>query len=626
MRRCLAVVAIASITISLNVQGQTLPGAPVRPSIPTTGYPRPARPGGVIIGTVVDAASGTPVPRAVVRLSGRGLDQTRVADDKGRFYFVDVPEAELDLVAAKTGFFDGAYGKQRAGGTAVPLSMSSNRWISDVRIALFKSAAISGIVSDEVNEPVPAVRVRAWRRQFVEGREQLVPAGEAVTNDDGTYRIFDLAPGTYVMSVPTVQVTLPIESIEREFASGTPTSVLWALLNLNAATSSQDRLVLPDAKHVLAVGRTAAPPPPNRGETLAYRTEFYPAQEVPFQAIPVTVGPSEDRAGVHFQLRLVPTHSVSGVVVGPNGPVPNQLVRLLPDGVDDLGFGHEAALTVTGPDGSFTMANVPAGHYRLQARGLSSVAGASTPAPADTTGPVTVASSKTWGQVDVFVGSNNLDGVIVAVRPPATLRGRIVLESTAARNGRADPTHVSISLLPETRTIGAALTQRAARDGTFEFPDLAAESYFVRVGSVPPGWSLKSVSSAGQDAIDRPVDLETDADVTITLTDRVTQIWGTARDQRGAPAIGATIVVLPPPGSGPLAFNPNRLREARASTFGIFRINGLPAGDYFVAAIDDAQAESWQDPARADALRAQATRVSIREGEQKMVDLRITRR
>jgi hypothetical protein len=224
MRRCLAVAAIALISLSLKVQGQTLPGAPVRPNVPRTGYPPPARPGGVIIGTVVDAVTGLPVPRAVVRLSNGGSTQTRVADDKGRFYFVDVPEAQLDLVATKIGFYDGAYGKERAGGTGVPLSMSSSRWISDVRIALFKSAAISGIVSDDGGEPLPGVRVRAWRRDFVEGREQYVPAGEARTSDDGSYRVFDLRPGSYVMSVPSVQVTLPIDEVDRAFASGTPTA------------------------------------------------------------------------------------------------------------------------------------------------------------------------------------------------------------------------------------------------------------------------------------------------------------------------------------------------------------------------------------------------------------------
>ena len=75
-----------------------------------------------------------------------------------------------------------------------------------------------------------------------------------------------------------------------------------------------------------------------------------------------------------------------------------------------------------------------------------------------------------------------------------------------------------------------------------------------------------------------------------------------------------------------MAFNPNRLRETRAATSGVFSIAGLPPGEYFVIAIDDAQADGWQDPARIDALRAQATRVSVREAEQKQVDLRLVRR
>jgi hypothetical protein len=626
MLRRFALVAIAVLGVSFHLHGQTLPGAPTRPTTPVYGVPPPPRTGAVLMGQIVDASSGRAVPRAIVRLIVRGNTLTRVTDEKGRFYFVNVPDSNVELVASKTGFFDGAYGKQRAGGAGIPLTVTSGGWFSDLRIELFKSAAISGVVSDEVNEPVTGVRVRAWRREFVEGREQLVPAGEAITDDDGAYRIFDLLPASYIVSVPSVQVTLPSDALERALTTGLPTPELAVLFNLNGGRSPDDRLLQPNGKHVLAVGRSATPPRSDGQETYAYHTEFYPGTETPSFAIPVIVGPSEDRTGVHFQLRLVPTHTVSGVVVGPNGRVPNQMVRLVFEGVDDQGFGNEAAVTVTDADGAFTLLNVPEGRYTLQAREVAGLAGAAPPVDLQAVPLPVPARTKGWGQLDVAVSTRDLMDLVVTVRPPPTLKGRVVLESSGQRRTPVNLASLSVSLLPEQRTIGAALTRSPTSTGTFAFPELAAGSYFVRMGPTPAGWSLKAVTSNGVDLLDRPLELDEDAEVTITLTDRASEIWGTARDARGAPAVGATILLLPPASSGRFGLNPNRVRETRAATSGVFNLGGLAPGDYFVLAIDDAQADGWQDPARAEALRARATRVSVREAEQKMVDLRLVRR
>src|SRR5262249_51176046 len=103
-----AVLAAAWIT----VRGQSLPGAPTKAPVSRPAPPPPSAPG-VIIGQVVDAASGRGVARAAVHLSGRAVDQFQVADDRGRFYFLDIPEGNVEIAATKIGFFDGAFGKRR---------------------------------------------------------------------------------------------------------------------------------------------------------------------------------------------------------------------------------------------------------------------------------------------------------------------------------------------------------------------------------------------------------------------------------------------------------------------------------------------------------------------------------
>jgi hypothetical protein len=50
----------------------------------------------------------------------------------------------------------------------------------------------------------------------------------------------------------------------------------------------------------------------------------------------------------------------------------------------------------------------------------------------------------------------------------------------------------------------------------------------------------------------------------------------------------------------------------------------LPAGDYYVIAIDPAEADNWQDPTRLEVLASQAARLTIGTSEtSKTLDLRL---
>jgi len=466
------------------------------------------------------------------------------------------------------------------------------------------------------------VRVRAWRREFDEGREQLAPAGDAFTDDAGLYRIFGLEPGDYILCVPAVQVTMPLAAANGVSAGGSAEAS--ALLGLNRASDPNDRRVQPDGRHVLIAGRNATAPPPDRGLTFAYRTEFYPGFEVPSDALPVTVGPGDDRIGVHFQLHLVETHRVSGIVVGREGPLAHQLVRLVLDGADDQGFGSEAATTMTDTDGTFALLNVPGGRYTLEVRALGSVLTAASPAAAVAMDDVSPAASATrgWGRAPVAVWDADLDDVIVAVRPGGAIDGRLVVEGERQPSS-AQLSRLTIGLLPADRGVGGALATHLDSMTRFGFSNLVPAPYFLRVRDTPPGWSVKSLTAGGRDLLDQPLDLEDAAEVVVTLTDHPTEIWGMVRDWRGVPTSGATVLVLPAPASGNAGLNPNRMREVRAATSGVYTIAGLPAGEYSIVAIDDAAAEGWQDPRRADALRVLGTRVTLRAGEKTMIDLRL---
>jgi hypothetical protein len=60
---------------------------------------------------------------------------------------------------------------------------------------------------------------------------------------------------------------------------------------------------------------------------------------------------------------------------------------------------------------------------------------------------------------------------------------------------------------------------------------------------------------------------------------------------------------------------------ARVTNVGGYRFFGVPAGDYFVVAVDDVHTRAWQDPAFFEAAARAATRVTLGWGESKALNL-----
>jgi hypothetical protein len=63
------------------------------------------------------------------------------------------------------------------------------------------------------------------------------------------------------------------------------------------------------------------------------------------------------------------------------------------------------------------------------------------------------------------------------------------------------------------------------------------------------------------------------------------------------------------------------MRTAPVSRQGTFSLSGLPAGEYFIAAINDQAGATWQDPKVLDILSRSATQLSLRDGDRRTVDV-----
>jgi hypothetical protein len=66
-----------------------------------------------------------------------------------------------------------------------------------------------------------------------------------------------------------------------------------------------------------------------------------------------------------------------------------------------------------------------------------------------------------------------------------------------------------------------------------------------------------------------------------------------------------------------------RIQSARAGTDGRWIVRDLPPGDYLVAALADLDPDDLLDAAFLDKLTGFAAKVSLREGDDKTLDLRV---
>jgi hypothetical protein len=616
-------------------------------SAPMPAGPTPLAPGsGVISGVVTDGTTKAPVAGVVVYIGmgGRGAvgDSSRqLTDAKGRFVFTDLPASDAySFNASKAGYVDGGY--RRIGGVGAPLVLRDGEWLNNADITLWRPSAIGGTVVDEGGEPLVGVYVRVLAEVTVAGRPHTVPGPVTTTDDRGMYRIGDLQPGRYLVEVPSVQSALPAKMPQTVTDPPRPGKTDPAL-DLGTA----GRLVL---------AHYPTPPPSENGRTWTYPMTFYPGVRSAADAGAIEVAYGSERATADFTLSPVPATRVSGHLDGPPDAFTNLLLRLRPAGAEDGGFGSEAATTLATPDGSFTFLNVPAGEYVIEVkRSVASFRFGSSfgpgvvnlpPAPGlqlSTMSGGTVASGPSglqyyaqtapepdtyWGHAAVTVGGQDLADLAIPMHPAVTLSGRVVREQTSpAPPGRsvgftavvADPADGDFS-----RGLQEQFGNRGGPADVFTIRGLLGGKYLLRV----PGSTIKSITWQDRDYTYTPLDTTASGDITnviITLTDQVSVLTGLVRDHRGGGVSNGALLAFPAEPSQWIdyGFQPARLKSVPVNNDGSYKFQNLPAGEYYLLAVDASQADEWHDPKFLEAAAKVGTRVSLAWGERKAQDLHL---
>jgi hypothetical protein len=168
----------------------------------TSPAPHPAAATYRISGKVVDARTGTPVPRASVRVAEtkeRSESRAVTASDDGSFAFDGLPKGKYSLSAASHGYLEQSYEEHDQYSTAIAVG----RGLASEGL-VFKLAAegiISGTVTDEAGEPVRSAQIRLFQDEDTDGIRATRQRETVTTDDRGVYEFADLAPGAYYLVV-----------------------------------------------------------------------------------------------------------------------------------------------------------------------------------------------------------------------------------------------------------------------------------------------------------------------------------------------------------------------------------------------------------------------------------------
>jgi protocatechuate 3,4-dioxygenase beta subunit len=477
--------------------------------------------GATASGQVVNGVTGEPVPAAMIRLhrlSG-GVDKAVAGDAFGRFAVANLPGGRYRISASASGFFPGEIGQTEYRGPNRSTLVDDGDRVGDLVVPLWPPAAIRGSVRDAAGSPVAGSVFLLRRADDWDGNWEAAPGAPVVTTDaSGRYAFDGIEPASYVVAVRPQPSTAP---------------------------------------------STFAP-------------TFAPAARRVSDAGPLAVASGETRQDADVTVSLRTRITVAGHLVGAPAAVAHAIVRLCPSDAATRSVGLCLTEAWSAVDGQFTLSDVVAGSYLLEAEVPNSRAGA---------GPVA------WGRRAAVIGGADVVDADVPMQATSSVSGHVTLLDGPATvpDGLIVSMAILDPLLVPTGAPGDATLQAPVdRDGRFTFDGLRPGEYLVVDRSNVPGWFLASADVGGQDGADQPFTVSGDVqtpDLGITLAHASATVRGTVRQTTGDPAEEATVLLF---SAEPQFWHPlaRRVFSGHVGARGEFAFSPVPPGDYYLTATE----------------------------------------
>ena len=325
---------------------------------------------------------------------------------------------------------------------------------------------------------------------------------------------------------------------------------------------------------------------------------YHPSAVAAPDAVQLRVAAGQELGGVNVYLRREPYVKVSGTIVHTDATPPSAISltrRAVP------GAFIEPALSAEVSEGAFTFPKVVPGEYIVRP-------------PYQLPEPFPL----------VITVAADLEGVVVRTAPPRTVAGRIQLEG-----GNASPSQFSLGFLPvdaeHTGDVASVLGMVfVASDWKFHVTAPPGPGRFV-LQRAPRGWFVKAVREGATTPGHEPVDPGDGGDVTIVLARATGVIEGTVRGG-GEPGRRRHVVAYSADESLWYDRSPY-VAAVPADDSGRF-VMRLPAGDFEIAAVDEADVDvaggDLREPHLLRELTRDRIRASVRDGARQQVTVSVS--
>jgi protocatechuate 3,4-dioxygenase beta subunit len=535
-----------------------------------------------IQGTVVDAATGAPLPDAELELGrvGQRSKQTRT-DAKGAFTFSDLEPGRYSLLAKGSGYLDQAYGQSpnSAYRNAVGEFAIAAGQTLQAPIRMLREATISGRVYDTNRAPAVDAQVSlSILQRNIFGPSILNSPPPSVfdpnatfisTNDRGEYRMTGVAPGDYyIKAAPKVDVGGRMQAN-------------------NAAIT------------------------------------YYPGFRSPDQAVTVKASAGDNIEAIDFALEPVSARRVSGRLIN----------SLFPAGEEGRDYAYQFMLTPrnvriieqqgsvsgTQPDhapapNEFELWNVSPGDYDLY---VAYRAGVRDPRGANT---------YYMGRTVVQVADNDVTGLTVTIEPGVDIPGQFVLDDSAKT---LVPDLRTLSLFSQTTTNmsqgfspGLGRGPGVQADGSFVIPHAIAGRY-VLFAQLDPRLNLYMASArlGTRDVTNQILEIDSNSSgpLIVEISGAGGKIEGTVTDRDSKPAARARVVLVPSLGTVDLM----GYKTGFTNAAGQFAIVGIRPGSYTAYAFAEIAESAWFDAQFMSPYATSGVSIDVSRNSQLRRDLKL---
>ena len=159
-------------------------------------------------------------------------------------------------------------------------------------------------------------------------------------------------------------------------------------------------------------------------------------------------------------------------------------------------------------------------------------------------------------------------------------------------------------------------------DGSFQLR-LKPGRYHILAPHFGNGPSFRTVIVNGIEIGDGPLVVANEplTNVQFAFAPPDTWIRGTISDRDGRRVLRGAVMLFPADRASWFRLEESHRARLVTITDGTFSVSGLPAGDYYAAAVEDAR--PWMSDANAEAAIPRATRVTLRSGQPLTVNLAV---